>query len=71
MEAAELLGVGKRTFRHWCQPYEEDGEAGLWTGGWAMLPGGGFRLTVRRGRSALPHAPRGLHGEAFHQPGEG
>jgi hypothetical protein len=29
MEAAELLGVGERTFRRWCQRYEEDGEAGL------------------------------------------
>lgn len=29
LEAAELLGVGERTFRRWCQRYEEDGEAGL------------------------------------------
>ena len=29
MEAAELLGVSERTFRRWCQRYEEDGEAGL------------------------------------------
>jgi transposase len=29
MEAAELLGVGERTFRRWCQRYEDDGEAGL------------------------------------------
>src|SRR5271168_2326633 len=28
-EAAELLGVGERTFRRWRQRYEEDGEAGL------------------------------------------
>jgi transposase len=29
MEAAELLGVGERTFRRWCRRYEEEGEAGL------------------------------------------
>ena len=29
MEAAELLGVGERTFRRWCQRFEADGEEGL------------------------------------------
>lgn len=29
MEAAELLGVGERTFRRWRERYEEEGEAGL------------------------------------------
>lgn len=29
VEAAELLGVGERTFRRWCRRYEEAGEAGL------------------------------------------
>jgi transposase len=29
MEAAELLGVSERTFRRWCQRFEDDGEAGL------------------------------------------
>ena len=28
-EAAELLGVGERTFRRWCRRYEEDCNAGL------------------------------------------
>ena len=28
-EAAELLGMGERTFRSWCRRYEEEGEAGL------------------------------------------
>ena len=28
-EAAELLGVGERTFRRWRERYDEDGEAGL------------------------------------------
>ena len=29
MEAAELLGIGERTFRRWRQRFEDDGEAGL------------------------------------------
>jgi transposase len=29
LEAAELLGVGERTFRRWRQRYEDEGEAGL------------------------------------------
>lgn len=29
LEAAELLGVGERTFRRWCARYGEGGEAGL------------------------------------------
>jgi transposase len=29
LEAAELLGVGERTFRRWRDRYAEDGEAGL------------------------------------------
>lgn len=29
MEAAELLGVSERTFRRWCQRYEEAGPGGL------------------------------------------
>src|SRR6202453_3455845 len=29
IEAAELLGVSERTFRRWCQRFEENGEAGL------------------------------------------
>ena len=29
LEAAELLGMGERTFRRWCQRFEDDGEAGL------------------------------------------
>ena len=29
LEAAELLGVGERTFRRWRQRYEDDGAAGL------------------------------------------
>jgi transposase len=29
LEAAELLGMGERTFRRWCRRYEEAGESGL------------------------------------------
>jgi transposase len=29
LEAAELLGVGERTFRRWCRRYDAGGEAGL------------------------------------------
>lgn len=29
LEAAELLGVGERTFRRWCHRFEEEGEEGL------------------------------------------
>jgi transposase len=29
LEAAELLGVSERTFRRWCQRFEDGGEAGL------------------------------------------
>jgi transposase len=29
VEAAELLGIGERTFRRWSVRYEEDGETGL------------------------------------------
>ena len=29
LDAAELLGVGERTFRRWCRRYEEEGETGL------------------------------------------
>ena len=29
MDAADLLGVSERTFRRWCQRFEEAGEAGL------------------------------------------
>jgi transposase len=29
LEAAELLGVGERSFRRWCRRYEEEGETAL------------------------------------------
>ena len=29
LEAAEVLGVSERTFRHWCRRFEGEGEAGL------------------------------------------
>jgi hypothetical protein len=73
LEAAELLGVGERTFRRWCQRYEEDGEAGLLDR--RLGKASGRRVPVDRADevgSALPHALRRLHGEAFSRaPGEG
>src|SRR4051794_33575476 len=66
LEAAELLGVGERTFRRWCQRYEDDGEVGLL--GPAARQGvrqAGSGLPGGRGGSALPHALRRFHGEAF------
>ena len=52
-EAAELLGVSERTFRRWTRAYEEDGEAGLSTGGSARRRAGGFRPTGRRRSSGF------------------
>ena len=43
LEAAELLGIGERTFRRWRQRFEDDGEAGFWTVGWARRRASGFR----------------------------
>lgn len=43
VEAAELLGVGERTFRRWCDRYEGGGEAGL--------------LDRRMGRAAANRVP--------------
>jgi hypothetical protein len=45
--AAELLGVGERTFRRWRQCFADAGEAGFSTGGWARPPASGFRSTGR------------------------
>ena len=47
LEAAELLGVGERTFRRWCQRYEEDGEAGLLDRRLGKASGRRVRLTVQ------------------------
>src|SRR5947208_12562495 len=66
LEAAELLGVGERTFRRWRQRYEEDGEAGLLdrrlgksvgqAGSGGSGGGGGMAVSAPLQR---------LHGEAF------
>ena len=52
LEAAELLGIGERTFRRWCWRYEEDGEAGLLDRRLAKCRASGFPATTRR-RSRL------------------
>lgn len=41
MEAAELLGVGERTFRRWCQRHEDDGRRACWAGALARYRPGG------------------------------
>jgi hypothetical protein len=66
LEAAELLGVGERTFRRWRVRFEDEGEAGL--------------LDRRLGKASVKRAPQdrsdevqglvshallGLHGQAF------
>src|SRR5947209_81408 len=48
LEAAELLGVGERTFRRWRQRYEEDGEAGLMDRRLARFPASACRRIGRR-----------------------
>ena len=66
LEAAELLGVGERTFRRWRQRFEDDGEAGL-VGPAARqgLGQAGSGGSGSGGRGALPRAVQRLHGEAF------
>jgi transposase len=46
-EAAELLGMSERTFRRWCQRFEEAGEAGLLDG--RLGKASGKRVPVDRG----------------------
>jgi len=57
--------VGERTFRRWCQRYEEDGEAGLLEPAAGQAPQAGSGDRADEVGSALPHTLRRLHGEAF------
>jgi len=66
-EAAELLGIGERTFRRWRQRFEDEGEAGLLDRGWVRPRASGFLRIERRGGGAVSHALRGFHGQAFHE----
>src|SRR5271165_4702884 len=66
LEAAELRGVGERTFRRWCRRFEEEGEAGLLDRRLGKAsgkkgPGG----PVRGGRAIVSNALSGLHRAAF------
>jgi transposase len=47
MDAADLLGITERTFRRWCQRYEEGGEAGLLDG--RLGHASGKRVPIDRG----------------------
>jgi transposase len=40
MEAAEMLGIGERSFRRWRDRWREEGPPGLAAGGLASPPGG-------------------------------
>ena len=66
LEAAELLGMGERTFRRWCRRYEEDGEAGLLDR--RIGKASGKRVPVDRCEEVeapVSDALSGLHGAAF------
>jgi len=49
LEAAEILGVTERTFRRWCERYEESGEAGLLDRRLGACPSNAFLLDGRIG----------------------
>jgi Winged helix-turn helix len=51
LEAAELLGIGERTFRRCRQRFEDDGEAGLLDRGLGRSVGAW--LEARRSRQAF------------------
>jgi hypothetical protein len=65
IEAAELLGVGERTFRRWCRRYEEEGEAVCSTAGLVRRRAKGCRWTGARRSSFcigrdIRASPRGI-----------
>lgn len=53
LEAAELLGMGERTFRRWRRRFESEGEAGLLD----RRPGAPARAGITLGRSASVATP--------------
>jgi hypothetical protein len=63
LEAAELLGVGERTFRRWRQRFEDAGEAGFSTGGEAKASG--KRVPADREAQVEALYRSRLHGQAF------
>src|SRR5437016_1844802 len=65
-EAAELLGVGERTFRRWRQRYEEEGDAGLLDRRLGKVSGKRVPVDREAEVEALLSQPvQRLHGEAF------
>src|SRR4051812_49928722 len=72
LEAAELLGVGERTFRRWCQRYEDDGEAGLLDRRLGKASGRrGSGYPAGEGGKPYPTRHARFHAEQFFQhPGE-
>ena len=65
LEAAELLGVGERTFRRWRQRLRTTAKRACWTGGLAKLRASGFRGMGGGGGGALSRPLCRLHGQAF------
>ena len=59
LEAAELLGMGERTFRRWCRRYEEADDSACWTAGSARCRASAFRRTgARRWRHCIGRGTR-------------
>lgn len=68
LEAAELLGVGERTFRRWRQRHAEDGEAGLLDRRLGKAPGKRVPLEWRARVEALyRHRYAGFTAKHFHE----
>jgi len=64
-EAAELLGIGERTFRRWRQRFEDEGEAGLLDRRLVRPRASGFlRIGAKRWRRCIARVTR-FHGQAF------
>ena len=57
-EAAELLGIGERTFRRWRQRFEDEGEAGL-LDRWVRPRASGFlRIGAKRWMRCIARVTR-------------
>ena len=58
-EAAELLGIGERTFRRWRQRFEDEGELARWMGGRVRPRASGFlRIGAMRWRRCIARVTR-------------
>jgi len=58
-EAAELLGIGERTFRRWRQRFEERAKLACLIGGWVRPRASGFlRIGAKRWRRCIARVTR-------------